>query len=106
MLIQDIDVIGLQSPQRSFDGLTNVFRATVDACNRTVPVEREAELGGNRHARTAAGQRTHSTSEELLVRIGAVCLCGIKKCATQFNGPMDRRDRLRLFALLRLAVGE
>jgi hypothetical protein len=50
VLIEQVDVIGLQPTQRAFDDFANMPRPAVHPGRDVVRVEFEAELGGDDHA--------------------------------------------------------
>src|SRR5205807_5490978 len=57
MLVQEIDTICRETPQRAFDRFANVRRPAVDASNGAILVEAEAELGRDDQALALALQR-------------------------------------------------
>ena len=68
MLVEQIDVIGLQPAQRAFDGLADVRRPAVHAGDAAVLVELEAELRRDDDAIARAVELLERAREQLLVR--------------------------------------
>src|SRR3546814_4363635 len=51
VLVEQIDVVGMQTPQRAFDGAANVFGSAVGAAERGFALlDVETELGGDDRA--------------------------------------------------------
>ena len=99
VLIEEVDMVGLEPLERAFHRLADVRRAAVEAGALLAVVEAEAELGGDGHLVAAAGERA---AEQLLVLEGAIDLGGVEEGAAEFDGAMQRGDRL---GFVRRAVG-
>src|SRR5438552_3066670 len=100
MLIEQIDVVRLQAPQRTLHCLTNVRRPAIETDVRAV-LELEAELGRDYHGIPLSFQRA---AYQLLVRIRSVRLGGVEERHAKLDRAMDGGDGLLLVALLGSAV--
>src|SRR5689334_3023324 len=95
MLIEQIYIVGPETPQRTFDGLTDVGRPAVDPVNALV-AEREAEFGGDHDGIAGNAKLLECASEQLLVRVRAVGLGGVEEGHSELEGALNCRDRLVL----------
>ena len=86
-------MVGGEPPERAFHRLEDALRAAVGAGALLAVGEAEAELGGDGHLVAAAGK---GAAEQFLVRERAVDLGGVEEGAAEFDGAMQRGDRLRL----------
>jgi len=77
MLIEKIDRRDVQAPERGMRDLTDMVRSAIEAIARTIRVEAEAELGGDRHV---VAERRERFSHQHFIREGAVDLRRIEKC--------------------------
>jgi hypothetical protein len=92
MLIEKVDRLHTQPPQRSFNRSTNCVRPAGDA-HRLPVLDSPAELRGDDHSIAFAGQ---STAEQFLVVERPVHLGGIEERDAKLDGPVDGGDRLLL----------
>ncbi|HEY3747227.1 MAG TPA: hypothetical protein VGL17_13335 [Gemmatimonadaceae bacterium] len=99
MLIEKIDMVGLESAQRSFDRLANVCRPAVYPSD-AVRAELEAEFGGNDHAITRDLELFERASQQLLVFVRSVRLGRVEERHAELNGATDGGDRLAFVALV------
>ncbi|EPM76057.1 hypothetical protein A221_17647 [Pseudomonas syringae pv. actinidiae ICMP 18801] len=76
MLIQQIDVIGFQSTQRTLNGESNTFGPAVQSLLCIVGADGEAEFCGDHDLIANWRQRF---ADNLLIEIGAVELGGIEE---------------------------
>jgi hypothetical protein len=103
VLIKQIDVVGLQPAQRTFDGLADVCRPAVHAGD-TLLVELEAELGRDDDAVTRGVELLERASEQLLVRVRAVRLGCVEERHAEFDGALNGGDGFPLVALFGGAI--
>ena len=90
-----------QPAQRTLDGLADVLRPAVDAGDRRLLIEAEAELGRDDHvvARAAPAARSaRATSSSF--RNGPYDLGRVEEGDPELDGAMDGGDRLALVALV------
>src|SRR5687768_15548366 len=97
MLIEQIDRVDAEPPQRSIDRRTNPLRTAGEAIHLPV-LDVPSELRGDDHALALTAQRA---PEQLLIRERPVHLRRIEQRHTEIDGAMDRGDRL---LLIRLAI--
>ena len=90
MLIEQIDVIGLESLQRSFDRAPHMLAVQ---SGRLAVDNVEAELRGDDDLIALAAQRA---TDQLLILIGPINLGRIEEIDSQLQRPIDRRQRLLL----------
>ena len=93
VLVVEVDVVGVESPQRSFYGDPDVRGRAVEVSRAAVDVRDHAELGGQNDLVAPTPQ---SAPDQLLVRIGAVDLCRIDEGDAQLQAAMDGRDGIAL----------
>ncbi len=110
MLVQQVDVIGLQSAQRSLHGGSYVLRSTVQTKRLDVEAfppssiasqflsrfslsDTPPELRGDEHLIALPLQRA---AEQLLVREWSVHLGRVEEGDTELDGAVDGGDRLAL----------
>jgi hypothetical protein len=94
VLVQQIDVAGLQPAQRTFDCLGNVFGSAVSfGTNLFAVLDAKTELAGEHHLVAVPAQ---CPPEQFLVAQGSIDLGGVEKCAAKFQGAVQRRERFRL----------
>src|SRR5438445_2954201 len=94
VLVEEVDVIGLEPARGGFHHLADVLRAAIEANDLPI-VEPEAELGGDDHLIALA---LESASEKLLVVPDAVGLGGVEERHPQLDGALDGSDRFRIVA--------
>ncbi len=99
VLVEQVDVVEAEAPQRGVDHLTDVLGAAVDAGGLAVRADAEAELGRHHDAVAAAFQ---GLAEQRLVGEGPVDLGGVEIGDAELEGAVDRGDR---FGVVRRAVG-
>jgi hypothetical protein len=100
VLIEKIDMIGLQPVQRPFDGNRNMLGAAVAFAAHLLPIlETKTELGRDHDLGTPA---LECAPEELLVRVGAIHLGRVEEVASQVDGAMQCGNR---FLFVRRTVG-
>src|SRR6202140_78144 len=101
MLIQEVDAIGGEPPERTVDCLAHAVGPAVQAGNAFF-AEPEAELRRDNDLVSPALQRA---SQELLVGIRSVCFGSVEQRHTKLDRTVNRRDRFELIALFRTTVG-
>jgi hypothetical protein len=100
VLVEQVDVVGLQADERRFGDGADVLRTAVGTRDRAV-FQLEAELGGDDHVLAHRRQRF---AHQLFVDVGSVGLGGIEKVDAAFHGRTQHTDA---FAFLdRLAGSE
>ena len=92
MLVQQIDAVRAQTPERRFDHFPDVFGAAVRARERAL-ADDEAELGRDPHLVAPACERA---AQQFLVRVRPVDFGRVEEGAAQVDGAVDRRDRFRV----------
>src|ERR1700720_318682 len=92
MLIEEIDVVGLQSLERGFGHVLDVVGPAIGPA-LLVTLELEPKLGRNHHLITHGCERF---AQKFFVFERAVSFGGIEECNTAFYGRSDQRDRLLL----------
>lgn len=94
MLVEQIDIIGLQSAQGALDRLADRGRAAVGlGAELAAIVEPEAELGGELHLIPPVAE---GAAEKLLIGEGTIAFRAVEEVAAQLDGAMKSGDRLRL----------
>ncbi len=94
VLVEEIDPVGPQPPQRAFDRIADRFRPAVPfGAGLHAADEAEAEFGRDGHMIAAA---LEGAPDQLLVGERTVALGGVEKRASELDGVMKRRDRFRL----------
>ena len=94
MLIEEIDDAGLQSLERRFGHLLDVFRTAVEApLLGVLGVDVEAELGCDHDL---IAERSERLADQLLVRVRPVDFGGVEKGDTPRNRRPDQRDSFLL----------
>ena len=92
MLVKQIDVIGLQPPERPFDRRANRRGTAVGVGEHLFAVlEFETELGGNDDLGPDALQ---GPADERLIVVGAVYFGGVEKVAADVDRTLQRSNRL------------
>src|SRR5271165_2674314 len=91
VLVEQVDVVGAQSSQRSFHRGPDVRRAAGQASLPAVVVEREAELRGDDDLVAYWRERL---ADDLLVGERAVHLSGVEEGDAPVDGGADERDAL------------
>ena len=100
VLVEEIDMIGLQPTERPVDGLANRPRPAVAfGADLLAAFEAEAEFRRDDDLVAPILQRP---ADELLVGERAIALGGVEERAAELDRPMKRRDRL---AFVSRAVG-
>src|SRR5215213_2248771 len=99
MLVEEVDAVGLQAPERLFGDPTDPLGPAVEARLRIGVLE--AEL---RRDHDLVPERSERLAHDLLVGVGAVCLRGVEEGDAALVGRADQRDRLLCFG--RGAVSE
>ena len=94
VLVEEVDVVGLEPARGGFHHLADVLRAAIEANDLPI-VEPEAELGGDDHLIALA---LESASEKLLVVPDAVGLGGVEERHPQLDGALEGSDRFRIVA--------
>src|SRR5207237_2814025 len=94
VLVEEVDVVGLEPARGGFHHLADVLRAAIEANDLPI-VEPEAELGGDDHLIALA---LESASEKLLVVPDAVGLGGVEERHPQLDGALDGSERFRIVA--------
>ena len=87
VLVVQVDVVGVEPAQRSFDGDADVLGAAVGP--DSAGVRHEPELGGEHHLVAAA---LEGAADEFLVGVGAVDLGGVDQGDAEVEGPVDGAD--------------
>ena len=102
VLVEDVDVVGVQVPQAVLGDLTDVLRATVVAAVWGRSAHVESELGADHDL---VAERLDGLADQLLAGAGphAVELGGIEERHARLVGAADRGDRVGLAA--RVPVG-
>src|SRR3954471_7494886 len=103
VLVVEVDIVGVESAKGSFDCLTDVFRAAVDAGDLAV-VEPEAKLGCDDEAFARDADLLHGAGEELLVHERPINFRRVEKRASELDGATDGGDGFAVIALFRSAV--
>ncbi len=94
MLVEQIDIIGLQPAQGALDRLADRGRAAVGlGAELAAILEPEAEFGGEIHSIPPVAE---GAAEKLFVGVWAVAFGRIEEVAAQLDGAMKSGDRLRL----------
>jgi hypothetical protein len=94
MLIEKIDVIGLESAQRPLQGFTKMLGPAIPFAAHLLPAfEAKAELGGDYDLGAPALQ---CPPEKFLVGEGPIRFCGVEEIAAQVEGAVQRGDRFGL----------
>ena len=94
MLVEEVDPVGREAAQRSFDRRADRLRPAVSFdAEPAYVVEDEAELGGDRHELAPPFYRA---ADQRLVGERAVGLGGVEERAAEVDGAMQGRDRFRL----------
>ena len=88
MLIQQVDRIDLEPPERRLGHIPNVLRAAVESA-LTVGFEREAELRGDDDL---AVERRERFADQFLVDERAIRLGGVEERDAAFHGGTDQRN--------------
>src|SRR5258708_15386697 len=100
VLIQQVNVIRLQSLERAFDGLTEILRPArrfgADLLSFLGP---KAKFGGDDHLVAPVLERP---AEQLLVGEGTIALGRIEEVASDLDGTVQCSDR---FLLIRRTIG-
>src|SRR5258706_3696446 len=100
VLIQQVNVIGLESLERAFDGLTDILRpARCFGAHLLAVLEMKAKFGGDDYLVAPALERP---AEQLLVGEGTIGLRCISEGAYDLDGTLKCRDR---FLLIGRAIG-
>src|SRR5215212_4247440 len=92
VLVEEVDAVGLQAPERLLGDPTDPLGPAVEALLRIAVLE--AEL---RRDYDLVPERGERLAHDLLVRVGAVCLRGVEKGDAALVGRPDQRDRLPCF---------
>ena len=98
VLVQQVDVIGAQPPQRPVHRAADVVRLTGQAGLAAVGVERETELGRDDHLVADRGERL---AGQFLVDVRAVHLGGVEERDTAVDGGPQQLDHLAAVAGVR-----
>ena len=99
VLVEQVDVVGPEPPQRALDHLADMLGPAVRSGRPLAVLDAEAELRGDRHLVAPPLQRP---AQQLLVGEGAVDLGRVEEGAAELEGAVDGGDGLRL---VRRAVG-
>src|SRR5258708_22159680 len=100
VLIQQVNVIGLESLERAFDGLTDILRpARCFGADLLAVLETKAKFGGDDYLVAPALERP---AEQLLVGEGTIALGRIEEGASDLDGTVKCSDR---FFLIRRTIG-
>jgi hypothetical protein len=100
MLIEEVDVVGLEPAQRAFDHFANALRPAVPlGADLLAALDAKAEFGRDHDLVAAPFQRS---AQQLLVGERPVDLGGVEEGAAELDCAMKRRNRL---ALVRRAIG-
>ena len=89
MLVEQVDDVGAQAPQRLVADLPDALGPAVEPVGRDAVLE--AELGGNDDS---VAHRLKRLADDLLVETGAVGLGRVEECHPALNGGTDQRDGL------------
>ena len=103
VLIEQIDAIDPQAPERALDGAADPLGTAVDAAvvDASVGIDVPAELGGDHHLHFGTGTSASPTS--LLVAEWAVELGGVEEGHATFNRRADQRDHVVAIDLVAIA---
>src|SRR5258708_9928411 len=94
VLIQQVNVIGLESLERAFDGLTDILRpARCFGADLLAVLETKAKFGGDDYLVAPALERP---AEQLLVGQGTIALARIEEGASALAGPVQARHHVML----------
>ena len=94
VLIEEVDVIGLEPAQRAVHGFANVPRPAVPVSpDLLAALDAKAEFGRDHDLVATAFERP---AEELLVGERPIDLGGVEEGAAELDCAMKRRDRTRL----------
>lgn len=84
MLVEQVDDIGLQAPERPFDRFLDVLRSAVEDLLLVVGAESETELGGDDDALSKRRQRL---ADNLLVQVRSIDF----RCVEEAHAALYRR---------------
>jgi len=93
VLVVQIDVVGTESLERSFDRSPDVGGAAVHSAGTAAGMGDQTELGGDDDAVAAAHQRL---ADDFLAVEGAIDLCRVDVSHAQVQGAVDGADGLRV----------
>src|SRR5260221_1438715 len=94
VLIQKVNVIGLESLERAFDGLTDILRpASSFGADLLSVLETKAKFGADDHLVAPVLERP---AEQLLVGEGTIALGRIEEGASDLDGTVQCSDRFLL----------
>src|SRR6202034_4806977 len=94
MLIKQINVIGGEPAQRSLHSFANVLGAAVAFARHLLAArDTKAKFGGDHDLATPILERS---PEKFLIREGPVHFRRVEEVASQFDGPVQSRNRLFL----------
>jgi hypothetical protein len=89
VLVQKIDRVDPEPPQRPLDRVTNALRSAVEPVATPAGTEVMAEFGGNHHA---MAERLQSLTHKRLIGEGAVHLRGIEQGDASFYRRAHQRN--------------